>query len=168
LALAVVFLWAAYAKLQPIGSAPWTLDSLKITRSSLSLSLTYFAMQIDSYQILPSWAVIALAHVLPWTELGLGILLAAGLAQGWVGLAAAGLMATMFGVVLHTYLVGLQINCGCFGPSEPLTRMTIFRDGLLLALAAAVSVGGFLRGRSSPDSAAGVTADNGDAAIAGS
>lgn len=149
LLLAAIFLLAAYGKLMPQGAQPWTLDSLKMSPSSLKLSMAFFAMQIDSYQMAPSWAVEALAHTLPWVELALGVVLLAGVALRWTGAISMALLAALLAVVTRTFLKGLQINCGCFGPSEPLTRWTIFRDGLFVALALAVTLGAFLRTRGS-------------------
>src|SRR6188508_48370 len=53
--LGAVFIYAAYTKLRQ----SWLL----------------FALSIDSYQLLPEWAVFALARTLPWLELALGVLL---------------------------------------------------------------------------------------------
>src|SRR5579863_2220657 len=58
-ALAAVFIYAAWSKLRQ----PWLL----------------FAMAIDAYGLLPQWAVMTLARVLPWFELALGMLLLTGL-----------------------------------------------------------------------------------------
>src|SRR5215469_11960189 len=79
LALAAIFFAAAYGKLSPLTVKQWTLSSLKITPASLNLSMTFFAMQLSSYQMLPDWAVNPIAHALPWIELALGILLLAGI-----------------------------------------------------------------------------------------
>ena len=46
--------------------------------------------------------------------------------------------------MVRSYFLGLEINCGCFGPGERLGPMTLLRDGSLLALAIAVTVGAFL------------------------
>ena len=56
--LGAVFIYAAYTKLRQ----SWLL----------------FALSIDSYQLLPEWAVFALARTLPALELALGVLLIAG------------------------------------------------------------------------------------------
>jgi uncharacterized membrane protein YphA (DoxX/SURF4 family) len=106
-----------------------------------------FALEVDSYQLLPSWAVLALAYALPWVELGLGLWLASGLAAAWSATAATLLLGTFFGVVLRTYLKGLEINCGCFGPSEPLTRWTVVRDGLLVVMALVTAAGAWWQRR---------------------
>jgi uncharacterized membrane protein YphA (DoxX/SURF4 family) len=148
LALAGIFLFAAYGKLRPVDSAPFTLGSLKITSASLSVSMMLFAMQVDSYQILPSWGVMAVSHGLPWLELGIGLFLLFGIGQRWVSLVTTLLVAGFFGVIVRSYFAGMKINCGCFGPgAEPLSGLTILRDGLFLALALGVTAGAFLQAR---------------------
>ena len=115
LLLALMFIYSAYTKLKD----PWTM----------------FAMSIDAYQVLPEWAVLTVARVLPWFELLLGVMLAGGWLLRYVAAAATGLMGAFFGLMLHAYLQGLHIDCGCFGPGEALGVKTLLRDGgLLLAL----------------------------------
>ena len=143
LALAVVFLAAAYGKLRPQNAVPWSLASLKITPTSLGLSMTFFAMEVDSYQLLPPRAVSPFAHALPWTELGLGVLLLAGFALRYVSLASTLLLALFYAVVIRSYALHLTINCGCFGPNEKLDAWTLVRDGFLFALGIAVTIAAF-------------------------
>lgn len=155
LALAVIFLAAAYGKLRPQNAVPWTLSSLKITPASLGLSMTFFAMQVDSYQMLPAWATSPFAHTLPWVELGLGVLLLWGIGLRYVAIATSLLLALFWAVVIRSYALHLAINCGCFGPNEKLTGWTIARDGSFLALGIAVTVGAFIsHRRNRPDSPA--------------
>jgi len=152
LALAVVFLAAAYGKLRPQNAVPWTLASLKITPASLGLSMTFFAMQVDSYQLLPPRMVSPFAHALPWIELSLGILLLTGFALRYVSLASALLLALFYAVVIRSYTLHLAINCGCFGPNEKLDAWTLVRDGCLFALGVSVTIAAFVvhrRNRSS-------------------
>src|SRR5579859_712544 len=144
LALAVVFLVAAYGKLRPQNAVPWTLASLKITPASLGLSMTFFAMQVDSYQLLPPRAVSLFAHALPWIELALGVLLLAGFALRYVSLASTLLLALFYAVVIRSYALGLSINCGCFGPNEKRDAWTLVRDGFLFALGVAVTITAFI------------------------
>ena len=150
LGLAVVFLLAAYGKLRPQDAVPWSLSSLKITPSSLSISSTFFAMQIDSFQLLPQWAVTPFARTLPWVEFGLGVLLLLGFCLRYVAILASLLVALFFAVVVRTYALHIAINCGCFGPNEKLGPWTLVRDGSFLVLAIAVTVGAFLIRRPSP------------------
>lgn len=144
LALAIIFLAAAYGKLRPQNAVPWSLSSLKITPASLGLSMTFFAMQVDSYQMLPAWAVSPFAHTLPWLEFALGVLLLSGLALRSVAVVSTLLLALFWAVVIRSYALHLAINCGCFGPNEKLTGWTIARDGSFVALGLAVTIGAFI------------------------
>jgi uncharacterized membrane protein YphA (DoxX/SURF4 family) len=123
LALAVVFLYAAYTKLRQ----PWLV----------------FAMSIDSYQLLPEWAVLTLARGLPWLELAIGVFLLAGLLLRYVSLAATLLLAGFFAIMAMSYGKGLGIDCGCFGLGDTLGPKTLIRDGALLASAIALTVMSF-------------------------
>ena len=118
--MAAVFLYAAYTKL----SQSWTL----------------FALSIDSYQMLPAWAVEGIARTLPWTELTIGILLLSGFLLPWVAAGASSLLAVFFGVMMRSYGKGLTIDCGCFGVGEALGPMTLARDGALLAACITLAV----------------------------
>src|SRR5271155_3150310 len=73
LVLAGGFFFAAYAKLKPQGPMPWSYASIRT-------SLAMFAMQVDSYQLLPEQAVNFVAHFLPPFELLLGLWLLSGIA----------------------------------------------------------------------------------------
>lgn len=111
--LGVIFAYAAWIKLRE----PWAV----------------FAIAIDSYQVLPSWAVELVARYLPWFELLLGVLLIAGVWRGVSATGASLLLAVFFGMMVRAMAKGMQIDCGCFGPGERLSWMTLLRDGALLA-----------------------------------
>lgn len=136
LLLAAIFIFAAYAKLKPQAAMPWSAGSV---RTSLSM----FAMQVDSYQLLPSSLVSPAAHLLPFFELGLGLWLLSGIFLRYSSLLTSLLLGAFFTVMVRTYAMGLEINCGCFGPGEQLGKKTLLRDGSLLALAVAVTIGAF-------------------------
>lgn len=144
LALAAIFLAAAYGKLSPLTAKQWTLSSLKITPASVNLSMTFFAMQISSFQMLPDWTVSPIAHVLPWAELALGILLLGGVGLRYVATAASLLLALYWAVIIRSYAMHLAVNCGCFGPTEKLTGWRIVEDGGFFALGLAVTIGAFI------------------------
>jgi len=127
LALAAVFLYAAYTKLRQ----PWLL----------------FAMSIDAYQILPEWAALTLGRVLPWLELGLGLLLATGFGLRYAAAGASILLAVFLGVMLRAYVLGMKIDCACFGPGEEISPRTLARDGALLGLSMAVTILALRQGR---------------------
>ncbi len=125
--LAGIFGYAAYAKLRQ----PWML----------------FAMSVDSYQILPLGASRlsrARCHGLSWCLLCFFF---------WVGsfvgrlAAVTALLAAFFGVLVHAYMKGLTIDCGCFGPGEKLGPLKLLEDGSLLAVSLAVTIGAFLSPR---------------------
>jgi hypothetical protein len=132
-ALAAIFLVAAYAKMKPQAGMPWSTASVRV-------SLAMFAMGVDSYQMLPPWAVSPVAHALPIFELVLG------LSSLVSTLAVSGFIF----VLVSAYRRGLTISCGCFGPGEQIGPKTLIRDGLLfLPLALAVTIGAFLIRRKS-------------------
>jgi uncharacterized membrane protein YphA (DoxX/SURF4 family) len=120
LALAAVFLYAAYTKLRQ----PWLL----------------FAMSIDAYQILPEWAALTLGRTLPWLELLLGLLLATGFGLRYSAGGASILLAGFLAVMVRSYAMGMKIDCACFGLGEVISIRTLLRDGVLLALSVAVTV----------------------------
>jgi uncharacterized membrane protein YphA (DoxX/SURF4 family) len=115
LLLGAVFIYAAYTKLRQ----SWLL----------------FALSIDSYQLLPEWAVLAVARTLPLLELALGVLLIAGVWLRYLSTLAAGILGLFFTVMVVSYFRGAAIDCGCFGVGEPLSARTLVRDGALLACA---------------------------------
>ena len=119
LVLGAVFVYAAYTKLRQ--------------------SYLLFALSIDSYQLLPEWAVLALARTLPWLELTIGVLLLIGWHLRYVSIAAAAVLALFFSVMVIQYVRGAGIDCGCFGVGEALSIKTLARDAMLL-LAGAVLV----------------------------
>ena len=113
--LGAVFIYAAYTKLRQ----SWLL----------------FALSIDSYQLLPEWAVFTLARTLPALELVLGVLLVAGVWLRYLSVVAAAILALFFSVMIVSYFRGAGIDCGCFGVGEPLSLKTLVRDGVLLLAA---------------------------------
>src|SRR3954464_9925770 len=123
LALAGIFIYAAYTKLRQ----PWLL----------------FAMSIDSYGMLPQWAVLAVARTLPWFELLLGLLLASGIGLRYVALAASLQLLIFLSVMVRAWMKGLGIDCGCFGAGEALGWKTLTRDGALTAGAVLLTISAF-------------------------
>ncbi len=127
LALGGMFLYAAYTKLRQ----PWML----------------FAFSVNSYQLLPEWAVVTVARMVPWLELGLGVLLIAGYGLRYVAAVASALLLLFFGVMLRSYFSGQGIDCGCFGLGEKLGARTLVRDGFLVLLSLSLTVIAFLAAR---------------------
>jgi uncharacterized membrane protein YphA (DoxX/SURF4 family) len=132
IALGLIFLYAAYSKLYFDGA--WHLRDYHF----------FFAMAIDSYKMLPLSVVEWMARILPWFELLLGALLIVGAGLRWVGSITSALLLVFIGAMTRAKILGLEINCGCFGNNEKLGTATLIRDGSLLVLALAVTIGAFL------------------------
>jgi uncharacterized membrane protein YphA (DoxX/SURF4 family) len=123
-ALGAIFVYAAWIKLRD----PWQL----------------FAMSIDSYRILPLAAVELAAHVIPWTELAVGLLLISGFWMRISGPIVSLLLLTFFVLMLRAYAKGMAIDCGCFGPGEIISWKTLLRDGSMVAAALLLTTMAFL------------------------
>ncbi|HTU35585.1 MAG TPA: MauE/DoxX family redox-associated membrane protein [Candidatus Acidoferrum sp.] len=144
-ALAVVFIYAAYAKMKPQMNTGWSVGSVRV-------SLSMFAMEVDSFQVLPTWGVNFVSHALPPFELFLGLWLLSGIALRYSALITTLLLAGFFGVLIHAYALGQEISCGCFGPGEHIGPERLLIEGCFFALALAVTIGAFVahRRRSAP------------------
>jgi putative oxidoreductase len=118
--LGLVFCYAAYVKLRE----PWL----------------YFAASISSYQLLPDWAVFALARTLPWTELVVGVVLLSGRLLKVAAPGASLLLAVFYAAMLRAYAAGAGIDCACFGPGDTIGPWTLARDGALLGCSLVLTV----------------------------
>jgi uncharacterized membrane protein YphA (DoxX/SURF4 family) len=132
IALGLVFLVAAYTKLHFNGG--WHFGDYHF----------FFAMAIDSYNMLPLWAVEVMARGLPILEALLGVLLISGIGLRWAASITSALLLVFIGAMTRALILHIQIKCGCFGNDEPLTIFTLLRDSTLLVLALAVTTGAFL------------------------
>jgi uncharacterized membrane protein YphA (DoxX/SURF4 family) len=155
LALAAIFLISGYAKVKPQVATPWSARSL---RTSLSI----FAMQVDSYEMLPSWGVSVVAHVLPFFELFLGLWLICGIGLRFSSILSALAFCAFMAAIAWAYHKGLKIKCGCgIGPDEEVGPGALIRDGLkFLPLALAVIFGAFWIHRNPPTSGTARTAQH--------
>ena len=135
LAVAALFLFAAYQKLFAPDSGPQK-----------------FALAIKSFQILPLHLVQLATGVIPWIEVICGVLLIIGL---WTRAAAWLLVAMLVGftaAVASVILRKMSVTCGCFGnltlicPKEALSWCKVGENALILipTLLVAVFGGGFL------------------------
>jgi uncharacterized membrane protein YphA (DoxX/SURF4 family) len=144
LVFAGIFMYAGYAKLFLPNFIPWPLFAL---RFSLSTNLSNFAVQVESYKLLSPVGVSFVAHTLPFAEILLGLLLLIGWQfRIWASLITL-ILIGFLGVVSRAYLLHMNINCGCFATPEPLTGMTVVRDGVLVALALLMTVFAFIEAR---------------------
>lgn len=127
IALGVVFVYAAVLKLE----LPWQL----------------FAGAIADYKILPDWAVNPMARTLPWAELLIGLLVAAGFFLRIAASACSFLLLVFFSLMVRAFVNHQEISCGCFGPGDLISWKTLLRDGSLLAVSLAVTWFAYARKR---------------------
>jgi hypothetical protein len=133
-----VFLAAAYGKMKPLPGLAWSWASVKT-------SLAMFAIQVDSYEILPSAAANAVAHTLPYFELFLGLWLVTCIGQRFSAFLASLAICGFMIAITTAYFRGLKIDCGCgIGPPEEVGPAALLRDGLKFLLPALlVTIGAF-------------------------
>ena len=92
------------------------------------------AMSVRAYELLPVGLANFLGYVLPWVEIGMGLLLIVGVAVSIVGLLGALTMFAFVIAIAQAWARGLSIDCGCFGgggqvdPEETKYLSTILRD----------------------------------------
>jgi hypothetical protein len=113
--IATVFLFAAVPKL---------------------LDVKAFASIVNAYAMLPDYLVMPAAIAIPVVE----VILAAGLVcNNWQSTLGSLLLMVFFVLLLsYSIYVGLDIDCGCFGPEDPEysafhgLRSALWRDLLML------------------------------------
>lgn len=121
--LAVVFLLACWHKILDPGA---------------------FAIDIATYDILPTELVNLMALVMPWVEAATGVMLILGFRTRATALLVAAMMAVFVAAVSVALSNGLQMSCGCFASQamvdDPISGWTVARDVGWLLLAVYVLV----------------------------
>ncbi|HEX8878810.1 MAG TPA: MauE/DoxX family redox-associated membrane protein [Candidatus Acidoferrum sp.] len=144
LLLGGIFVYAGVSKIFFPNTHLWPMFLLKF---SISTNLTGFAEQVGSYKLLSPAGVDFVAHVLPFAEILLGLLLLIGWGlRIWASLVTL-LTLGFLTVVTRAYLLHMNINCGCFATPEPLTIKTVIRDSLFAALAVLMTIFAFMEAR---------------------
>ena len=138
IALGAVLLYAVFAKLNYPPGNFFTFDW-----SNWKLALEIFAIAVNGYGVLPDWAVTPVAYTVPLLETVLGLLLISGIGLRWSATAASALLLFFFALMARAYMLGMSIDCGCFGPGDTLSMKTLVRDGLLWLLAFSLACGAF-------------------------
>jgi len=114
--LACVFIYAGFTKL---------------------LDQKSFAVLIDAYGLVPESLIFPVALALPILELiaGIGLLFDA---QGSLTV-IAGLLLVFIAILVYGIWMGLDVDCGCFGPEDPEgdafhgLRRSLLRDTFMMA-----------------------------------
>ena len=98
-------------------------------------------MAVRAYEILPISLANFLGILLPWFEVGLGVLLILGIAVRHSAFFGGALMVLFVIAISQAWARGLSIDCGCFGgggtvdPGETKYLSEILRDAGLALLA---------------------------------
>ncbi len=95
-----------------------------------------FAVVISGYGVLPELLIAPAAIGIPVAE----ILIAVGLCLDLRGMLAlySGFMVLFMAVLIHGIRMGLDVDCGCFGPDDPegqafhSLREALLRDAVIL------------------------------------
>jgi uncharacterized membrane protein YphA (DoxX/SURF4 family) len=107
-----------------------------------------FAEVLSNYRVLPDLLIHPAAIILPWLEMGCGILLVVGQMTGGSLIILNGLLL-IFGAALGLSLYrGLDINCGCFSlgsKGERVAWQTLVRDFVLLGLGLSLMLSAYKR-----------------------
>ncbi|MGZ8766390.1 MAG: MauE/DoxX family redox-associated membrane protein [Acidimicrobiia bacterium] len=126
LGLAVVWAWAAIAKLGDADAA---------------------VRAVRAYEILPEVLVKPFAWGLPFVELALAVLLLVGIGTRIAGWISAAIMVVFMAGIVSAWVRGIQIDCGCFGGGGPAEvdgwtyAGELLRDGFFLLLSLVVALG---------------------------
>jgi len=92
------------------------------------------AMSVRAYELLPVGLANFLGYVLPWIEIGMGLLLIVGVWVSILGLLGAVTMFAFVVAIAQAWARGLSIDCGCFGgggqvdPEDTKYLSSILRD----------------------------------------
>jgi len=96
-------------------------------------------MAVRAYDVLPIWLANVLGIILPWLEIGAGLLLIVGVGIRYAAIFGTALMVVFIIAIAQAWARGLSIDCGCFGgggtidPSQTKYLEEILRDtGLAL------------------------------------
>ena len=92
------------------------LGGVLIAAGALKIPYPYkAAAAMRAYELLPNSLASFFGYILPWFEVGLGMLLILGVAVRVSGLVGALLMVLFIGAIGSAWARGLTIDCGCFG-----------------------------------------------------
>ncbi len=100
-----------------------------------------FARDIANYRLVPDAMAPAMAALLPFVEVGLGLAVVLGVWTRAAAIGIAGLLAVFTVAVVAAFARGIDVACGCFGGGgAPIGWLTVARDVGLLAAAIALVV----------------------------
>lgn len=123
------------------GAVRLTLAALFIWAGAVKLAdPRVFAVTIEAFGLAPKWLVGPASQWLPVAEIALGLALALDVRGSLAGV--SGLLVFFCAILVWALRMGLDIDCGCYGPSEPEAKAfgslwtSLRRDLAMLAAAA--------------------------------
>lgn len=120
-ALAALFLWAAFNKLRHPNGPELFSDSVKAFKLNL-----------------PDFAVRATVGVVPWVEVIAGLLLLLGVWARAAATVLSALLVVFIVLIVQALARNLEVECGCFGKLSPFCpakvgMCNIVQNGIMLA-----------------------------------
>ena len=116
----------------------WGLGGTFIYAGSIKLlEPKTFAVLIEGYGVIPESLLVPVAVALPALEVAAGIGLFFDI-EGSLSM-IAGLLVLFIAILVYGIWMGLDVDCGCFGPDDPEAeafhglRLPLYRDMLMLA-----------------------------------
>lgn len=98
-----------------------------------------FAVTIEAFGLVPAWLVGPASRWLPVAEIALGAALVLDVRGSLGGIAA--MLLLFIAIIVYALRMGLDIDCGCYGPAEPQAKAfgslwtSLYRDlGMLAAV----------------------------------
>lgn len=91
-----------------------------------------FAVALSGYQLIPENLILPIATYFPWVEIALGVAMLIGWKTRYFAAAATALLLFFSLLLTVTWLRGINASCGCFSFDDPISPLTIFRDGIIV------------------------------------
>ena len=116
----------------------WSLGGIFIFAGSIKLlEPKTFAVLIEAYGFVPESLLLPVAFTLPALEVAAGIGMLFDI-EGSLSI-IAGLLVLFIALLGYGIWIGLDVDCGCFGPDDPkaevfhILRLSLYRDLVMLA-----------------------------------
>jgi len=119
------------------------IGGILIWSALLKIRMPYeFLAAVFDYNLVGPWVSLAVAMVLPWGELVVGVCLLGGLFIDGSFLVSAVMSAIFVFVTASAWARGLNINCGCFGGSSAhqIIGVTVVLRAIALFASASLAV----------------------------
>lgn len=101
------------------------------------VGMAEFAQSVGDFGLVPDWFVLNTAWLVVLSELAIGASLALNLRGSLAGVLV--LLSLFIGILIYGIVLGLDIQCGCFGPGFHVSLQTqLFIDAGLVILVGAV------------------------------